>query len=452
MTFTLGDKRFCVELTIEKLVYGGDGLARLPEDERGRGKTVFLPYVIPEERVDATITESRPGFARAHLNQVLTSSARRVTPVCQYFGRCGGCQYQHIDYLPQLQFKSEILRETLRRTAKLELDQEIHLHPSPPSNYRNRTRMQLQHRPSFALGYFRSNSHQVLPVEECPISSPLINQAISAVWKLGRAGAVPPDAHSLQFFANHDETTMLVELYVRSNAAEANCSEFAAVLTSNVPAMRGVIVTDTPGTEEGVDAPVSNFVSSKTVAAGLDHLIYHAAGHDYRVSGGSFFQTNRFLVDELARVATPDATGTTGTTALDLYAGVGLFTVPLARSFQKVVAVEASPPAIADLKQNAPANVQAVRTTTEAFLAKQAAAAKPDFVLLDPPRAGLGEKATAALGRTSASRVTYVSCDPATLSRDMRLLLESGFEVQQAHLVDLFPQTAHMETVLHLAR
>jgi 23S rRNA (uracil1939-C5)-methyltransferase len=438
-----------VELTIEKLVYGGDGLARLPEDERGRGKTVFLPYVIPEERVDATITESRPGFARAHLNQILTSSAHRVTPLCQYFGRCGGCQYQHIDYLPQLQFKSEILRETLRRTAKLELDQEIHLHPSPPSNYRNRTRMQLQHRPSFALGYLGGNSHQVLPVEECPISSALINQAISAVWKLGREGAVPPDAHSLQFFANHDETTMLVELYVRSNAAESNCSEFAAVLTSNVPAMRGVIVTDTPGTEGGVDAPVSNFVSSKTVAAGFDHLIYHAAGHDYRVSGGSFFQTNRFLVDELARVATLDATGTT---ALDLYAGVGLFTVPLARSFQKVVAVEASPPAIADLKQNAPANVQAVRTTTEAFLAKQAAAAKPDFVLLDPPRAGLGEKATAALGRTSASRVTYVSCDPATLSRDLRLLLESGFEVQQAHLVDLFPQTAHMETVLHLAR
>lgn len=438
-----------MELTIEKLVYGGDGLARLPGDERGRGKAVFLPYVIPEERVDATITESRPGFARAHPDQVLTSSAHRVTPVCQYFGRCGGCQYQHIDYLPQLQFKSEILRETLRRTAKLELDQEIHLHPSPPSNYRNRTRMQLQHRPSFALGYFRGNSRQVLPVEGCPISSPLINQVISAVWKLGRAGAVPPDAQSLQFFANHDETTMRVELYVRSNADEANCTEFAAALTSNVPAIGGVIVTDTPGSEAGVDAPVSNFVSSKTVAAGSDHLVYHAAGHDYRVSSGSFFQTNRFLVDELARVATPDATGTT---ALDLYAGVGLFTVPLAGRFQKVVAVEASPPAIADLKQNAPANVQAVRTTTEAFLAKQAAAAKPDFVLLDPPRAGLGEKATAALCRTSASRVTYVSCDPATLSRDLRLLLESGFEVQQAHLVDLFPQTAHMETVFHLAR
>src|SRR5215471_14335690 len=126
-----------MELQIEKLIYGGDGLARLPADERGRGKTVFLPFVIPGERVDATLTESRSGFARARLNQILTPSVDRVTPQCPYFGRCGGCQYQHIGYEAQLRFKVEVLRETLRRTAKLELDQEIRVHPSEPWHYRN---------------------------------------------------------------------------------------------------------------------------------------------------------------------------------------------------------------------------------------------------------------------------------------------------------------------------
>ena len=172
-------------------------------------------------------------------------------------------------------------------------------------------------------------------------------------------------------------------------------------------------------------------------------------GHDYRVSGGSFFQTNRYLVDELVKTATG---GATGKAALDLYAGVGLFTLPLTGRFDEVLAVESSPHAFGDLKHNAPRNAKPTRATTEEFLEKRGEKLAVDFVLVDPPRAGLGEKTTAALCRTSASRVTYVSCDPATLSRDLRLLLESGFKVEQAHLFDLFPQTAHMETVLHLVR
>ena len=147
------------------------------------------------------------------------------------------------------------------------------------------------------------------------------------------------------------------------------------------------------------------------------HLTYHAVGHDYRVSGGSFFQTNRFLVDELVKAAT---SGAKGKAALDLYAGVGLFTLALAGNFEDVIAVEASPHAFADLKHNAPRNVRPTRATTEEFLQKRGEKLAVDFVLVDPPRAGLGDKAAAALCRTSASQVTLVSCDPATLSRDLR--------------------------------
>jgi len=440
-----------LELQIEKLVYGGDGLARLPADEHGRGKTVFLPFVLPGERVDATLTESRSGFARARLNKVLTPSVDRVESQCSYFGRCGGCQYQHIAYEAQLRFKAEILRETLRRTAKLELATEIVVHPSEPWHYRNRTRMRLQHAPAFALGYFRGSSHELLPVESCPISSPLINHAIATVWELSRAGKVPDTIHGLQFFANHDDSAMLAELYVRPQSEAGEAESFARALMSRLGAITGVALFATSPVEDESRqlAPLSSVRNEDATVTGAASLTYHAVGHEYRVSAGSFFQTNRFLVDEMVQVA---IAGATGQCALDLYAGVGLFTLPLAAKFEEVVAVEASPHAVADLKHNAPRNVRSSRATTEAFLEQQAARLKPDFILLDPPRAGLGDKATAALCGTSAGQVTLVSCDPATLSRDLRLLLESGFKVEQAHLFDLFPQTAHMETVVRLVR
>jgi 23S rRNA (uracil1939-C5)-methyltransferase len=174
-----------LQLQIEKLVYGGDGLARLPADEHGPGKAVFVPFVLPGEEVEASVLQGRSGFVRASLDRVLVPSADRVEPGCPYFGRCGGCHYQHIDYAAQLRHKAEILRETLRRTAKLDLQQDIVLHSSEPWGYRNRTRMHVHHQPQFALGYFRHNSHALLPVESCPISSPLINQAIAAVWTAG---------------------------------------------------------------------------------------------------------------------------------------------------------------------------------------------------------------------------------------------------------------------------
>jgi 23S rRNA (uracil1939-C5)-methyltransferase len=440
-----------LELQIEKLVYGGDGLARLPADAQGRGKTVFLPFVIPGEQVDASVAENRSGFVRAKLEKVLTPSPDRVAPPCPYFGKCGGCQYQHIAYSAQLRFKAEILRETLRRTAKLELDQEITVHASEPWNYRNRTRVRVQHDPAFALGYFETNSHKLLAVESCPISSPLINQAISAVWALGRALKVPASVHGMQFFANHDDTQLLVETYVRNQDAADSCKAFAAALTSRLNSVVGMVVFATSPVEDETRqrAPLSSIHNEESLAIGADSLMYHAVGHDYRVSGGSFFQTNRFLVDDLVKTATSRAKGKA---ALDLYAGVGLFTLALSSNFEDVIAVEASPHAFGDLKHNAPRNVKPARATTEEFLQKRGEKLAVNYVLVDPPRAGLGDKAAAELCRTSASQVTFVSCDPATLSRDLRMLLESGFKVEQAHLFDLFPQTAHMETVLHLVR
>ena len=441
-----------MQFEIEKMVYGGDGLARMPADAKGRGKAVFVPFVLPGEQVEASVIESRSGFARARLDRILTPAAERVEPQCPYFGRCGGCHYQHARYPAQLKFKTEILRETVRRTAKLELEQEIQVHPSEPWNYRNRTRMRVQHAPDFALGYFRHGSHELMPVESCPISSPLINRAIAAVWKLGRAKSAPQTLHGLQFFANHDDTQLLVEAYVRTNSSAKEFEPFATALREALPQAVGVVVFATSPIEDESrqHAPLSSVHVETSQSFGSDSLVYQAMGHRYRVSGGSFFQTNRFMVEELAKIVTA---GQTGRAALDLYAGAGLFTLPLAQSFDDVVAVEASPNSFADLRLNAPANVLPIPASTESFFTDHRAAKNSfDLVVVDPPRAGLGERTAAALGRMSVPRVIYVSCDPATLSRDLQVLLKCGFRVEQAHLVDLFPQTFHMETVLHLVR
>ena len=185
-------------LTIDKLIYGGNGLARLPADEKGPGKAVFLPLVLEGERVEAEISEQKPGFARARAEKILEASPRRIEPGCPYFGQCGGCHYQHAGYEHQLQIKSAILRETIRRVAKIELDQEIRVHASAPWNYRNRTRLRMRTRP-FVLGYNRLRWSELLAVEQCPISSPLINRAIAVLWELGRAGKASADRDRTSF-------------------------------------------------------------------------------------------------------------------------------------------------------------------------------------------------------------------------------------------------------------
>lgn len=169
----------------------------------------------------------------------------------------------------------------------------------------------------------------------------------------------------------------------------------------------------------------------------------------YRVSAGSFFQANRHLTDDLVKIVT---SGRSGNTALDLYAGVGLFSSVLNREFERVIAVESSPTSHADLLYNSPANVKAVGTTAEQYLKNTAGKLRPDLVVVDPPRSGLGESVIRGLAELAAPRVTYVSCDPATFARDLGRLLHSGYQVEQAHLVDLFPQTYHLESVFHLVR
>lgn len=474
-------------LNIEKLIYGGDGLARLPADAHGRGKAVFVPFVLAGEKIEAALTEEKSSFARARATSITDPSPHRTAPPCLHFGRCGGCHYQHASYEHQIEIKKEILRENLRRLAKFELECEIEVHPSPPWNYRNRSRLQVRTHPDFAAGYFKFASHELLPVEECPISSPLINRGIATLWKSGRAGQAVEGVLEIEFFASpgfsgdaqENESHLLIELLCAPEARRAAVRTWAEELCASMPEIAGVVAFREP--QKGVLEPL--------VTAGAGELTYQTKNAAYRVSAGAFFQTNRFLIDELVNIVTA---GPSGNFALDLYAGVGLFSTALACSIRHVVSVETSQTAAKDLQYNLPDNAKAVHHSADQYLSDLAARVgtgravttsgvgagdspapsrsagrksragngaalpqllhKPDVVVVDPPRGGLGDRVARLLADAGAPRITYVSCDPATLARDLVTIQAAGYRVDELHLVDLFPQTFHLETVVHLIR
>ncbi len=438
-----------LQLTVEKLVYGDDGLARLPADEKGAGKAAFVPFVLPGEQIEARVAEDKPGYVRAEAEKIQIASSQRIQPKCPYFGRCGGCHYQHTDYENQLEIKAGILKETVRRLAKLELPP-VAVHPSPPWNYRNRTRLKVRGGKDFALGYHRFGSHELLPVEECPISSAVINRAITATWELGRAGKVSEAILEMEFFANAEDTQLLLELNVPDkyweNRKTPTLLDSTEALRDVLPEINGITVFKVvPGgalVREEVPAKLRDVF-------GDQGLMYDTANAMYQVTAGSFFQTNRFLTDDLITLITA---GRSGSYALDLYAGTGLFALPLSQQFRQVAAVESAPFSFHDLKQNCPSNVTGYRATTERFLTSVQHTASFDYVVVDPPRSGLGETVALKLAELAPPQLTYVSCDPATLARDVRILAKSGFRVEQGHLLDLFPQTFHIESVFYLAR
>jgi 23S rRNA (uracil1939-C5)-methyltransferase len=442
-------------LSIEKLIYGGDGLARTPPGTDGRSMAVFVPFVLPGERVEAELRQEKSGFARASLTQFVETSPDRIEPRCPYFGQCGGCHYQHIPYPRQLEFKAAILRETLQRIAKIDLKSEIRVHASAPWNYRNRTRFQVRNEvknaPQFALGYFRFGSHEFLPVRECPISSSLINDVLARLLELGGMNC-PAAVEELELFADAEDERLLAWAFCGREADKKELLLWAEAIQRELPEIIGVTFFSSRRQGQFEDELSTE---SKTLAqSGVKSLRYRTRTHEYQVSAGAFFQVNRILIDELVSVVTGNVQGEL---ALDLYSGVGLFSSALAKTICHIFNVEASQTAYADSIQNVPAHVKAVGARTEDYLESdylrsQLVGKRPDLIVLDPPRAGIGKTVARSLAKLGAPHVRYVSCDPATLARDVAPLLATGYHVAEAHLFDLFPQTFHIESVLLLER
>ena len=378
------------EVRIEKWVYGGDSLARID------GRVVLVPFTLPGESVRVEVGPD----IHADLIEVIEAAPERVAPPCPVFSRCGGCHYQHAPYDFQLARKVEILREQLRRVGKIDFQGEIDTISGPPLGYRNRSQF---HIADGKIGYLAWRSHDLVEVPgACPISSPRVNQTLALIQERLRDPKFPKFVREIEVFTNE-------------TAVQLN------VLETGRPVARW-------------------FYDWFESAVAIEYTTAHGA---FRVSPHTFFQVNRFLIDAMIDRAIPE---TGGTTALDLYSGVGLFALPLSRKFEKVTAVESGSTAVRDLQANAP-QVEAAQSRAEDFLANVTAA--PDFVLADPPRAGLGKIVVSHLKRLAPPRITIVSCDPATLARDVAAL---EYKIDRLTLVDLFPQTYHIEAIADLQK
>ena len=429
-----------LRLSIEKLVYGGDGLAH------AGGNTVFVSYVLPGEEVRALTKKTQRKLVWADLLEVTSPAKERGKPKCPHFQKCGGCHYQHISPSEQLRLKKEILRETLSRLGGLSWDGPIVQHAAEPYGYRNRAQWAVREGMPRALGYFLPESSVILPIDECPVLSPLLAQTFLKLQDMTRSGTLPAGIQEIEAFG--DSRDEKIALNIAFDRFPKPVEELTSTFRKALPQIESLLLLDQK--------------KNKFELSGAGHLTQEAGGYQYRVSHLSFFQVNRFLIEDLLKTVVANAQGTS---ALDLYAGVGFFTLTLAKTFAKVVSVDANLAATRDLLANAELAKVAVvshNEHAEEFLTKTEE--KPEFVVLDPPRSGLGARAAKELAELGAKEIVYLSCDPSTLARDLAVLTNSArkpkeiaasenrYEITEMHLFDLFPQTFHIETLVRLRR
>ena len=429
-----------LRLSIEKLIYGGDGLAHTD------GNTVFVPYVLPGEEVRANAKSKKKKLVWAELLEVTSPAKERGKAKCPHFQKCGGCHYQHIPATEQLRLKKEILRETLSRLGGVAWDGPIVEHSAEPYGYRNRAQWAVRSGMPRALGYFLPESAVIVPIDECPVLSPRLARAFAQLQEMARSGKLPEGIQEIEAFA--DSADEKIALNVAFEKFPKPAAELASAFREALPEIESLLLLDQK--------------KNRFELTGPGYLTHEAGGHKYRVSHLSFFQVNRFLIEDLLTTLTANSRGAV---ALDLYSGVGFFSLPLAKKFQKVVSVDANLAATRDLHANAEmAGVSIVSHNehVEEFLKKTDE--RPDFVMLDPPRAGLGAEAAAKLADLGASEIMYLSCDPSTLARDLAVLTASPrkpneitgpsirYEIAEMQLFDLFPQTFHIETLVRLRR
>jgi 23S rRNA (uracil1939-C5)-methyltransferase len=429
-----------LRLMIEKLVYGGDGLGH------AEGNTVFAPFVLPGEEVRAEVKARKKKTVWAKVTEVVQASAARVNAECPHFGICGGCHYQHIAFAEQAKLKTGILRETLSRLGGISWAGEIPSHTAEPYGYRNRAQWAVRSGMPRALGYFLPESSVIMPVDRCPVLSPRLAETFGLLQEMARGGTLPAGILEIEAFADSEDEK--IALNVAFDAYPKPPPELAELFRAELPKIASLLLLDQK--------------KNRFELTGPGYLMHSAGGFSFRVSHLSFFQVNRFLIEELLTAVTA---GAKGELALDLYAGVGFFTLPLAKRFTKVVSVDANLAATRDLYANAESAGVTVTTFnehTEDFLKKPQE--RPELVVLDPPRSGLGAEAAGKLVELGAQEIIYLSCDPSTLARDLAVLTGSAkkpaeiavagpfYEIAAIDMFDLFPQTFHIETLVRLRR
>lgn len=422
-------------ITIEKLVQGGYGLAHR------EGKVLFVRGAIPGETVSVTVQADRKGYQEATVNEVMSASPDRVEAPCPVYQVCGGCQLQHLRYEAQLLRKAEMLQETLARIGKIELPELPSVVPSPaPYGYRNSLRFVVFRKgKGFAVGFHREGSRHPVEAAGCLLAPPATRDLLARVHeRLAALRVLPLRLDSLEVRSSTSEPAAL--LLFRTGQATRRQAEQLAGLFEDVPGVVGRVVLAPAGVRW---------------VFGRDWIVERLRGLIFRISDQSFAQANWRLNETLSETLTDWVAPGPGLRVLELYGGIGSLGLPLARAGALVTEVETNRTALADARYAARAN-HIGRCRFRLLLAEAAlAVTQPgdyDVVLVDPPRTGLSPDVLRHLVRLGAARLFYLSCDPPTLARDLRALCEGGYHVMRLQAFDMFPQTAHLETLVEFAR
>lgn len=409
------------EVTLQRLAYGGEAVGRLAD-----GRAVFVPFALPGEVVKVRLVQEKRSYTRAALLEVLQPSPLRIQARCQHFGECGGCHYQHLPYEQQLQAKTEILREQLERNGGIAQPSISNAVASPAEfNYRNHVQFHLSAggKPGFqrhAPGS-RQAENEVLPIRECHLPQELINQ----VWPQLDLEAVPS----------------LERIGLRQGAQE----DIQLILEGSDALPPEVRVEELPV------SVVHLGLAGSLVLAGREYVTMQVLERSFRVSAGSFFQVNTpvaekmvaALLESLPQMCQLDR----NSLVVDAYCGVGLFSAFLRPQAGRLIGIESSPQACQDFALNLDEFDQVELYEAPVELVLQHLADRPELVVLDPPRSGLGKGVVGRLLEMAPPALAYISCDPATLARDARQLAEGGYRLERVMPFDLFPQTYHIESL-----
>lgn len=392
-------------------VYGGDALARLPD-----GRAVFIPYGMPGDSLRVRLVEEKERYARAEILEILQPSRQRIQPRCPHFAVCGGCHYQHMPYQEQLRVKEEILADQLSRVGKMENPPVQPIQPSPsPWNYRNHIQFHITEDGS--PGYLKHRSNQIVAIQECHLPEDSLNE----IWPAFNFEHIPGlERVSLRSGEGGQDALLILE----STAEEA--FEFSLDLPLSA-------VLQGPGGE--------------IILAGDDFTIIPVLDFPFVVSAGSFFQTNTALTEILVEELVGKLPLTEDTLLLDLYCGVGLFSVFLAPRVKRVIGVESNPSAGEDYLYNLADFENVVLYDLPAEEALPGLDLDPDIILVDPPRAGLSREVLDGVVALDPGLIAYVSCDPATLGRDVKRFHAQGYQLLESTPFDMFPQTYHIESL-----
>ena len=403
-----------VDVKVDRWAYGGEAMGRLPE-----GKAVFVPFAIPGETLRVRVVEEKRGFARAELLKVLDPSPKRIEPFCKHFADCGGCHYQHLDYPDQLAAKQAVLLNQLVRLGKFEPEElEEKLKPIVPAadpwHYRNHVQFHLD--AEGRLGFQAPRADHVVAVDECHLPV----EAIHEVWP--RLDVAPiPDLYQVGLRAGDDNEVLLV------------------------------LETDT---DEGVDIEFDMPIAAVQFGPESMHLLSDqpyfeitVADYTFRVSAGAFFQVNTRAAEKMVAHLMEHLPLHPEAVAMDIYCGVGLFSAFIAPEVGRLIGIEENPQAVEDFAVNLDAynNVEIYEAPAEEAL--PGLDVQPDFIVVDPPRAGLAPEVLDAIVARQPALLAYISCDPSTLSRDAKRLRAAGYTLEQITPFDLFPQTYHIESI-----